>query len=253
MKNKKYFEQVEAYFENKLSVEEKHEFENRASKDEALKEAMDRYKMASQAVDLLSEEAMQKKFVEWRREEGLEKANEGIIDFQKRTLNLQRVSSRVRYIAAAVFVLFTSLVVYYWSGALDQEEKYFVALSQPLPADNFRSEQDVIFLNAFEAYEQKEFEKALSNFNKIENPDDQVKYYFGHCHYLAGNYSKAEALFKQIIETDETSYKEEAEWALLASFKKGEKEEAFEDLLLRIRSNSKHSFYQQALELGRDH
>lgn len=117
------------------------------------------------------------------------------------------------------------------------EEKAF-----PPPVLMDQSNQSLTIIeNATKAYRSDEYEEAIVQFGKLENPTQEQLLYYGLSHMYSSkpNYSEAIKVFKPIIESNSKLVKDEALWFYsLACLAKGDIKEGEKHLNMIVQANS---------------
>lgn len=247
MKGEEYFDRMDAYATENMSAEERQAFEQDLTSDTGLQQAWKTYQIAREAVGLLSEDALQEKLKRWRADAALTGRTVPIRDPEKEYRYRQ---SPLRWLAAAVLLLGLSYAGYFLYDRFTEEEPLFASLNKPIEGEGYRGGEDVAWIRGYEAYREGSFEQAVGFFQSVATPDDELRYYLGHSYYLMGDFSSAEQWFKSLIGTDESTWREEAEWALLATwYHDVDRATSFDSLLMTIAGNPGHSFHEEALRV----
>ncbi|MEP6683416.1 MAG: tetratricopeptide repeat protein [Parafilimonas sp.] len=185
-------ENIEAYFKQTLSSEERNEFEKKCTTDEAFAKEVAFYITTRQA---LHETLLEQKKEEWK-EVYHDEETTPVISIAKRSI----FNRYITYAVAACLLLAVS--VYWFEGnksprvlASNYVKENFSTLSQHMSGD-----KDSMTLG-IAAYNNKDYEKALSLFEGVEQRDalnDDAKKYAGLAYLQQKNYDKAIQQFDEL-------------------------------------------------------
>jgi len=247
MNSDDYIDRIEDYVTGQMSELEKQGFEQEQKDNPELADAVKKYRIAREAMDLMSEQAMKTQFKEWREEEGGIVLSSEAQEIPLRKKGLLSGRRRRQLSVAASFLLLFSLLFYFLIDRFLVSDPLFVSFQNPMPVERIMGPQDVAFEEAIEAYQNKNYDRAIRLFQAIDPPTDFTEFYLGHSLFLAEDYPAAESRFRSLIDRADTALKEEAEWGLLATlYYSGDKAEAFDTLLSRIAADERHSFCDEA-------
>lgn len=186
----KFYNQIDQYISGDLSDEEKEAFETALQQDEALHKEL---QLQQGIIRLLGAEEGEPEFKAILNQLGAQKESDSntIIPIQpKRNLRLIFIGAAVA-IAAALLLLFIP-----------------IKPNMPeLPSTNFpvMGDNDELLLEAGNAFNQKEYEKAIGLFKEysVKNAEDTEALYFqALAHFQLNQFSEATNLFQTISQQD---------------------------------------------------
>ncbi len=185
-------EYIEAYFTQALSAEEKKTFEVRCEKDEAFAREVAFYLTArSAARELLMEQKQNAAAVKEVAATGYR---------QKAPVRKMPLRTWITYAAAACVILFVAVYFVVTSSSPQQLANNYIRENYTELGKTMDTSRDSMQLG-IEAYEQKEYERALSFFEGVRrsNPEkaDAAKY-AGLAYLQTKNYDKALESFEQL-------------------------------------------------------
>ena len=231
-------EYIEAYFKQTLNSEERTEFENKCTTDEAFAKDVAFYIATRQA---LHETLLEQKKEQWKEVNREEEATP-VIPIARRSI----FNRYITYAVAACLLLAVS--VYWFEGkkspqvlASNYIKENFSTLSQHMSGD-----KDSLTLG-IAAYNNKDYDKALSLFEGVEQRDasnDDAKKYAGLAYLQQKNYDKAIQQFDELASM-KNLFSNSGDFlkavALMERNKPGDKEEAKQLLQKVVSDKEDHS------------
>jgi tetratricopeptide (TPR) repeat protein len=234
---------VEKYFDEELSDAEMKNFTMKLNSDENFKQLVEQEKALIAAI----------------RYEGaasnLQYLDELETKLQKETpIRLSSGSNKWYYYAAAAVIGMTALVVVFTSSFKENPDQLFQAYFTPYPnmfEPTLRSNEssDSKRAQAFQAYEQGDYQKAAALFSELlkDNKDAGMLLLLGNSNLILGNLDEAEANFIT-LNGDFDDLDMQAKWYLsLCYLKNGETEKA--QALLKELGDTEISYATKAKEL----
>ncbi len=220
----KYLEQIEAYWEQRMSRAEREAFERDLGKNPQLKEEMKAYEASLRLLELSSTGQLGSKQV------------------------AKRANGRWLSIAAAtLLILGLSLFAYanfrYAPGRMAAR-----SYSPPLLSGLQRStETGSRESAAFQYFAEENYQAVIKLLSPKDSLDSSLSYLLAHAYYLSGDWREAQTQFMNVLQSKE--FQHGARWYLaLAQLKAGEIESAHRHLLL-IRQDQESPNQERANEL----
>jgi tetratricopeptide (TPR) repeat protein len=255
MNKESYLKRIEAYFEEQMSVEEKHTFESELKSSSELLEATEKYKISRQAIDLLSEEALRSKIKDWRKKkDGIVTINEPLeksVAVPKPTAKVRSMwSNSIKKMAIAASFILLATAAYIFIDVPASNNPLLTSFYSPTGDDRVKSSGDPNWNTAMEEFNYENYDQAASLFQKINSSNDVTEFYLAQSFFHLEDYVSAKEYYQKIIDREDTSYREEAEWNhLVTSLLMDENDEGAKSKLDEISSNARHSFYISAKKL----
>lgn len=231
----KHIEEIELYYEGKLSEEEKASFENTLANSQELREELELYLKVRKGLEVLGEEKQLK--------EKLKEAD-GELD------NKRKISLWVPMgIAASVIGVIVGLY-FLLQPATDYKQiasKYFVPDSG-LPV--FMGSNDAVqFNHAMQLYKDGKYRDAKNEFGKLSN-SDTVSYYLGLCKFNTDENAAQD--FDLVFRNEKSIFHAKAGYyETLALLKAGDVKTA-KLFLHELAKNDSHPYLQQIHELQKE-
>ncbi|MBU8891266.1 MAG: tetratricopeptide repeat protein [Bacteroidales bacterium] len=122
-------------------------------------------------------------------------------------------------------------------------EKYYTPYEITVTHRSGNTEVDRLLLNAFEKYENKDYEQALVLFEEVlesRNNDMAVNLYSGISYLEEEKYQKAKSSFSNVISDDDNLFIEQAKWYLGMCYLKTENANKAEDIFNEIVNEESH-------------
>ncbi len=201
---------IERYLMGRLTVEEKEQFSQLMNDPEFQKE-MELKKDILETIQFQEDTRLKTML---RKEESAIKRSE-----QKGFFKLFSIK-RVAAVAASVIFL----VFIYWQFFAPKEvdflAEYFVPQSNTLFPSDRGSQSPSGIEQTFSLYDQKEYEKALTGFEKalIEEPNDDIAFYQANALMALGKTAEAIPILQNIIQNKQTEYLAPAKWNLALAY-----------------------------------
>ncbi len=242
------FELIDGKLNGELGGEELETFENDLKDDPELMAEFELHKEIDEAIQE-SEVIELRKKLDLVHDLTQNKKQPGLL----RTI-LRHKLSRIAAASFVVLLIITSLSLYFLrpDGNMSNDS-LFKIYYQPDAALLIRGtdSQNAALIQAFQLYENKEYNSALELFSKVLNTDENnipVQFYSGISNIELGQYRDALLPFNIIMEHRQNLYVERAEWfAALCYLILNEDEEAVD--LFRQISHSKSSYKDKAHEI----
>lgn len=226
----KYLNQIEAYWERRMSREEEEAFEREMGTNAGLREEMKAYEASLRLLEL---------------------AAEGLPE-QKRPA--RRLPRRIGLAAALAALLAAALFAYanlnYSAERLAQR-----SYEAPVFSDMIRGNRTVDSgrqARALAAFATGNYQETIDMLEAGENTDPALSYLLAHAYYQNGNMDKAAALFSALAQQSGSPYRQGAGWHLsLAQLRAGEIDDARQQLMAISREAGNPNRQRAADLLGR--
>ena len=242
------FELIDEKLSGELSVESLEAFDMDLEKDAELMAEFELHKEVDEAIQE-SEVIELRKKLELVHDLTQNKKQPGLL----RTI-LRHKLSRIAAASFVVLLLITSLSLYFLrpDGNMSNDS-LFKIYYQPDAALLIRgtNSQNATLIQAFQMYENKEYNNALSLFSEVLDKDSEnipVQFYSGISNIELGQYQEALHPFNFIMDHKQNLYVERAEWYTALCFLKVNENENAVDLFRKI-SLSNSSYKDKAHEI----
>ena len=152
-----------------------------------------------------------------------------------------RIFSIKRIAAVAATVLF--LIFIYWQfftpKDFDPLAEYFVPETNTLYPTVKSGDDPTEIERTFNLYDQKEYEKALTGFEKIlsETNNDDIAFYQANAYLATKKPEKAIPILQKIIQNNQSDYLAPAKWSLALAYCSQKNYQAAKPLLEEIKDN----------------
>lgn len=258
MQGSNYFDQIDQYLNGELTVQEKNAFEKELDQNPEIQKAMDQYLLSMDAIDVLVEDNLRAELQQLKKSEKLE--TEGNV----RRLG-QRTGGRRRLLtslaAAASVALLVGFFTLNWATSTYSTDNLQLAYYDAPGGVGVRGggqSASELLDDGFAALKANKFEDAKAIFAQIANGDStttaeqklEARYLLGHVAYAQADYQEARSQFEFVRTQGVDRFTEKAEWySILAGLASGTKDETFNQLLDQLKTDSGHSFHNEAREL----
>jgi len=204
------------YFSNRLSQEEKSQFDKLLDSDEEFKAQFDFEKNLQRAIKDKENQLVKAKLITFEKDIS-ERPKESITKKSYRNLA----------IAASIALLIGLGWVGYLEGSSDQFEDLYAANFQEYPGETAES----VERDAFVAYESRKYDTAIEGFHKIPSEVKQpyIDFYLAQSYLNVGRNEQAKEYFRKII-AKSGDFTGESHWylAMIALKEKNKAEAKFE-------------------------
>lgn len=129
---------------------------------------------------------------------------------------------------------------------------YAVAQVENVQRGNTSSQLEENYLDALVLYSEGNFEKALNNFQGVDNPSERNILYQAICFLELNQISKATSLLSNLQSNPNKPLAQEADWYLSLLHLKNENESSSAKILKSIQSDPSHMYYEKAIQLHND-
>lgn len=227
--------QVEAFYNGRLSKDDQQQFMRDLEEDPALKRVFEEYELCLSVIDRQVEKELRSKFDTWRAPQKESKT---------RTLFV------MMSIAASLLLLISFYFIFVSSKPNTADQLAYDVYTLPKSPGSTMGEGDQHWLQGKEAYNNKDFHRAISEWSAIKNPTPEETYYLAHSYFNIRDYAKAEALFRQVA-LGTSVYNYPADWYLTLSYLALNKKDEFKKQLDKIIVDKDHPYNSEARELIR--
>ena len=243
---------IEAYYNRSLKGNDKRLFKQMMSEDPSFKQEVKAYKQIFRGLDNLHLEQFQKNLNQYESQH------------QNKTLTNSNIRPlRKVYLAAAAIALLICATLGYnilMPSPFDQHfqasKSIGVHMESTRNGDHKITEPELIKKAAFSAYQDKEYEKTITllkdylhNFPEVAAKDYQSILVLGVSQLASDQAEKATKHLEYVMNSKDSSYRQEAEWMwVLAQYKLG-KEASTKTVLEEIAHKTGHIHSKAAAEL----
>jgi len=255
MNKELYLKRIEAYFDEQMSVEEKTTFESELKSSPELSEATEKYKISRQAIDLLSEQALRSQLKDWRKKkDGIVTINEPLekpVEVPKPEAKVRTMwSNSIKKMAAAASFILLATAAYIFIDFPASNDSLTAYFYSPTGEDRVKSSGDLNWNAAMKEFNDKNYDEAVSLFQKINPSNDVTEFYLAQSFFHLKDYQSAKENYQKVLDRAGSSYREEAGWNHVVTSLIIDKNDEVANLRLdRIRANSRESFYESAKKL----
>ncbi len=230
---KQYVEKTNAYFKHQLSSGEQVKFEKEIEANPELRQFVEEYQLALDAIDHNEDAILRDKFSTWRKNE------------KKTSIRRLIVYSSI---AASIAILFGIFIHTHFSAPKTYQDLAYLNYHIPESPGASMGDSQLHWNKGIDAFKAKDFQIAIQEWTQIPEPDPEVNYYLGHAYFNMKNYQKASMIFNTL--SKETSiYSFPSDWYLLLSYLSGNNMEKYNQQSDKILKNKEHPFYNDALKL----
>ena len=250
MNTEEKYESIERYLDQKMTEEERNDFEQLLENDAVLKEELELHQQMTET--LKGEKVHQLRAILKKTDSNWE-SNEAVPKGKIQPFNFRRVIA----IAATVLLVVFAYQFFFSGDETISNEQLFADNFQPYQMilnqrDISTEEKNVLLENAISAYTKGDFQTASIAFRQLAQNDPaniSYEFYYAVAELGAENSDSAIGLFKDILVGSDHPFNEQSQWYLaLAYLQKGDKKNAV-NLLKEIQSGQfKHAEAQQILK-----
>lgn len=254
-------ERIEAYLENRMSADRRQAFESELAENEHLRNEFDEMKAVILGVRSAAAIAFAEKVGQWEQnlQEGKSQVEEAKIKQlfpgsatsssaqpfkQSRTVKMPYL-----YAVAAAVVVLIGLIFILRPQSTDANSLYAAHFERPVnPFTLMGGDTKSLQLQAFQAYEQADFQEAISLYQQVlkDSPQNaQVQYLLGVTYMEADGPEKAIEIFDKVISEDKV-YDEKAQWYRALAWLKASSPEKAKEQLLEIVNSDQHDYKKEA-------
>jgi tetratricopeptide (TPR) repeat protein len=226
---------VEAYFRHEMTEEEISQFRQDLAEDDELKQLYEEYHLAMETIDVQVEEELRSQFKEWNVDKEQPEANE-IKLFPK----ILKIAASIALIAALAYLIF-----YIQNQPQDTYNLALNAYELPESPGSDMGKGMEWWAAGLDAYRNQNFEKAVSNWTKIQDLTPEQEYFLAHSYFNLNQFSDAASIFKMLSEGD-NPYNFTAEWFLALAYLAEGQNEAFNKQVEKITENPNHPYFKDA-------
>jgi tetratricopeptide (TPR) repeat protein len=230
---KQYVEKANAYFKHQLSPDEQVKFEKEIEADPGLRQFMEEYQLAIDAIDHNEEAILRDKFSTWRKNE------------KKTSIRRLIVYSSI---AASIAVLFGFFISTYFSGPKTYQKLAYQNYHLPESPGASMGDSQLHWNKGIDAFKAKDYQIAIQEWDQIPEPDPEINYFLGHAYFNVKNYKKASEIFN-VLSKQTSIYSFPSDWYLLLSYLSEDNIEKYNQQSDKILKNKEHPFYNDALKL----
>lgn len=230
---KQYVEKANAYFKHQLSSDEQVKFEKEIEADPELRQFVEEYQLAIDAIDYNEEAVLKDKFSTWRKNE------------KKTSIRRLIVYSSI---AASIAILLGFFINSYFSGPKTYQELAYQNYYLPESPGASMGDSQLHWNQGINAFKTKDYQIAIQEWEQIPGSDPEINYYLGHAYFNVKDYQKASVIFNAL--SKETSiYSFPSDWYLLLCYLSENNIEMYNHQSDKILANKEHPFYNDAFKL----
>ncbi len=233
-------QQIEAYMNEKMSSEEKADFEKKLEQDQTLAHDVQLYRLEKRAAQLLLEEEFSAQIRQYRQGKSTDdsidhRSTKPIVSLWKRRLAV--AASILILIAAST--LFWSSSNYSNSALVSAQFQYdFSGITRNIQHNN---DNNAVLGQATKLFKADDIQEAIALLNATSASDStfiETQYYLGQLYYRQQEFSKAVDRFDKVLASNDFRFREQAEWYLILSMlADGQTGDSFTILLDEVASN----------------
>lgn len=235
MSQKNYHEQIEAYLDGTLSAEERRDFEARLKTDNALTEALEDARSATDVLDVLVQINLKKQLKE----------------MEKQRSQKNRFSIRKNLIPLAAAIILGVLTIAWFGVRSTYSDQSLVASNlEVYPGTGIRGSAEID--QGVQAYTEKNYASAIDYFEGIPKGDpyySTAQFYLGNIYLENGLASKAIRAFETVKEKNDSRFAEASEWFLALSYLSNGQRTSAKSELGNVAANAQHAYREQATSL----
>lgn len=257
-------EKIEAYLEDRMSEDRRLAFESELAENEQLRNEFDEMKAVILGIRSAAAIAFAEQVGQW--EKRLKNDQDHVEEAKIKQLfpgNTGAISSRQEsssrkipyiYAIAAAVVVLLGLLFILRPQSLDANTLYAAHFERPSnPFTLMGGDTKSLQLQAFQAYEQSDFQEAISLYQQVlkDSPQNaQVLYLLGVTYMEDDQPKKAIEIFDKVISEDKI-YDEKAQWYKALAWLKANDSEKAKIQLLDIVNSEQHDYKKEAEALLR--
>jgi tetratricopeptide (TPR) repeat protein len=250
MNTEEKYDLIEKYLDQRMTAEERYEFEQLLENDPVMKME---FELHQQVGDTLKGEKIHQLRDVLKETDNKWGMKDNAQKMKTRTINFRRIIT----IAATVLLFVMAYQFFFSSGGSISNEQLFADNFQPyqmLLSQRTLSEEekDVILENAISAYTKGDFQDASKAFQElVQNDPEDISYqfYLAVANLGAENNEVAITTFTEIITAENNPFKEQSQWYLALAYLQNENTENAKKSLKEIQSGQfKYAEAQQILK-----
>ncbi len=228
METNNYSHLIEKYLFNQMTESERQKFEIQVNSDTLLAEELELQKSLFEAAN---DEDFKEIFP------SLKSAEQTYMTTQTKK-PLLRLSPRnlLLYAASLLFIVFFSWMFFVKSNSVESSQ-LFATYYEPYPMVlAFRGKSDLI-ANAVNSYNDKNFDSVIKSMNQLILKDSLgfVPYmYLGIAHLELGNLEEAIENFKVVSDSNNPSFRQQADWYIALTYLKANENEKAKEILIDL-------------------
>ncbi|MCD4746317.1 MAG: tetratricopeptide repeat protein, partial [Bacteroidales bacterium] len=235
----KNIELIEKYIDGELDDEKTNLFQNMLKNNPALAEEVNLRNEVNNAVK-------ESDIIDLR--EQLEKIHKSFENNPKKGIVISIFKKKIFRPICAIFILIilSGALIYIFNINSISNDKLFSMYYQPYEATliiRSGDDMDIMFKQAIQKYEDKDYESALSLFTQLES-GIMVNYYSGITNMELENYNEAINLFQYIINHNNNLFVQQAEWYLGLCYLKTHQNEKAIEIFKKIKKDD-NSYYKK--------
>jgi hypothetical protein len=235
--DQEYVNRVEAYFRDELTEAEILQFNQDLKNDPELEQMYQEYQLAMDAVDIQVEDELRAQFEAWE--------NEGEVGGKER-----RIFPQLLKVAASLTLLVSTLYYFliYNQVPLSGQELAQDFYQLPESPGASKGAEEAIWAEGLSFYEAGEYQESINLWEKLEQPNNEQKYFLAHAYFNLERYHESITLLTPIAGgTDSYSYL--ADWSLVLAYLAANEQDAFQVEIQKITDDKSHPFHDKALKL----
>lgn len=254
MKNAKKLKLIELFHRKAMKGSDKKAFDQMKDEDIYFQQEINDFEPIIKGFESLHLEQFQNNLSQFES-----KYKENIVAINTTTVRPLR---KVYFAAAAIALLICAIIGYNVMMPSDFDQHFYasksiaVHMESTRNGDNILSTPEQIKKSAFSAYQQKKYEKSinlikdyLNTYPKIASKDYQSILVLGVAQLASGQAKKAAKNLEVVINSNDSSYRQEAEWMWVMTQYKLETPTAAKNILNKIANKKGHIHKKAAIEL----
>lgn len=236
--NLKNIELIEAFYENRLSPEERHDFQVRLLVDKELEEEFEFYKKIVYGFDDIKADNIRRKL----------KQIDAEIDLKDKTRSKQRKGHSF-WVVSSLLVISVLIIYLRYNSSTDYSSD-MLPYEPGLPV-LMGTHSQVYFDNGMSSFKAGDYttaERLFSKFAALHQSDTSL-FYLGNAQLRNGQYALAIESFKKVKLFDNSHYREKADYYLALAFLANRNKKEAGEVLRLISLDTNHLFYKEASAL----
>lgn len=255
MNTEKYFDRIEQYFAGEMNAAEERAFEAEMETNSELKETVEGYHLADEALELLIGDNLRNELQEW----GQEAAGAKVVSIQKeqkreaKVISLRSYASRFA-MAASVLLLIGFFTFQFMGSQYSNESLRTAYYENPdFSQLGIRGDDEFSLDDAYTALKANDLDKGMSLLQEIPADNNfyaEAQYRLGEVYLVKKEYKNAIKAFDNVVTTGHTSFVEDAEWNKIVAYLGTDNlNDDFHITLDNIVNDDGHAHYKKAKKL----
>lgn len=243
---------IEDFHRNKLKGDDKNQFNEQLKKDPSFKQEVDGYASIFKGLDGLHADNFQRELAQMES-----KYQDNVVSMNTPVRSINRLYG----VAAAIALLICAAIAFNFMQQDVFNQHFQASMSIGVHLESTRGDESMpdeeqIKKRAFAAYSQKDYAKTIlllkdyiNNYPNLAAVDYQSILVLGVAQLASGEAQKSLKNFDVVIQSKNSSYKQEAEWMWVMAMFKLEKGNETKPMLEQIIQQDGHIYFDKAKEV----